>query len=574
MLVLLLLRSAPRSLFSRLFFRVLAFCIDNDTSPSIQNTPQTQGSLILLLTPLHDTHSAMTTRLDVEKGSSFADDEYGAHVVRSDTELEKDGGNLVLQVEDAAAAGLKTAKDGRTILVPQPSDDPRDPLNWPEWKKHAILIIVALAAFGGDFQSGAGIPLLLSQGEEWGLSPAKVNEAGNLNVLLLGIGGLVWIPPLYFWGRLPVLFWTQLLGTFMVLGSVLVQDFTAYYALRPLTSLFLTAGQTIGLTKIGLWVVIFLCSPYCGPFFGGFIVSGLNGQWRPVLWVVFAWSCFVLLLIIFLADETWYDRSLPVQPERPTGIYGRFCNLVGITGIRQRAYKPNAFPSVMRLFEVFTKPTLWMVFVVYALSFMWAVGINITSSIILATPKVAGGYGLTLKQTSVVYLTPLVALMLGEGIGHVANDWIANRYVRKHNGVFKPECRLYIFPFASVLMIAGLVLVGQALAKGLSVGAIVVGWGAYVLGVMVSSVAITAYILDVFPSASGEVSAAVNLSRTISGFSVGYFQAPWGEAVGYDVSFGIQAAIVAFAMGLVFVLIAVGERIRKFGGPLHFAKHQ
>lgn len=97
----------------------------------------------------------MTTRLDVEKGSSFAEDEYGAHVVRSDTELEKDGGNLVLQVEDAAAAGLKTAKDGRTILVPQPSEDPRDPLNWSELKKHTILIIVALAAFGGDFQSGA-----------------------------------------------------------------------------------------------------------------------------------------------------------------------------------------------------------------------------------------------------------------------------------------------------------------------------------------------------------------------------------------------------------------------------------
>lgn len=36
----------------------------------------------------------------------------------------------------------------------------------------------------------------------------------------------------------------------MVLGSVLVQDFNAYYALRPLTSLFLTAGQTIGLTFV------------------------------------------------------------------------------------------------------------------------------------------------------------------------------------------------------------------------------------------------------------------------------------------------------------------------------------
>lgn len=33
--------------------------------------------------------------------------------------------------------------------------------------------------------------------------PNDVNKAGNLNVLLLGIGGMIWIPPLYFWvGRL------------------------------------------------------------------------------------------------------------------------------------------------------------------------------------------------------------------------------------------------------------------------------------------------------------------------------------------------------------------------------------
>ena len=24
------------------------------------------------------------------------------------------------------------------VLVPQPSDDPNDPLNWPAWKKHSV----------------------------------------------------------------------------------------------------------------------------------------------------------------------------------------------------------------------------------------------------------------------------------------------------------------------------------------------------------------------------------------------------------------------------------------------------
>ncbi|GAA5843797.1 hypothetical protein JCM3766R1_000545 [Sporobolomyces carnicolor] len=304
--------------------------------------------------------------------TSYEDDEKrsdsldlgGKGLQKSDSEIEKEGGNLVMEVEDAAALGLKTAADGKTILVPQPSDDPKDPLNWSATKKGLILAILALAAFGGDFQSGAGIPLLESQGEEWGMSPTAVNRAGNLNVLFLGIGGLIWIPPLYFWGRLPVLFWTQFIGTFFVLGSALAPSFEVYYVLRPLTSLFLTAGQTIGLTfihdifykhlwakKIGIWVAIFLASPYCGPFFGGWMVANLNNQWRPVLWLVFAYCATLLVLIVLFADETWYPRGLDVVLNRPTGVYGRFLNLTGVTAFRERKYKAKVSHSCMRLVE-------------------------------------------------------------------------------------------------------------------------------------------------------------------------------------------------------------------------------
>ncbi|KAL8287337.1 hypothetical protein RQP46_003789 [Phenoliferia psychrophenolica] len=474
------------------------------------------------------------------------------HVHRTEEEIEADNGGAILEargqsgrswgadllptaydhaevklfVDGVSDKGLKLARDGRTILIPQPSDDPRDPLNWSDLKKTTILLILAFAAFGGDFQSGAGIPLLEPQGLEWGMTPPEVNVAGNLNVAFLGIGGLLWIPPLYFWGRLPVLFWTQLLGTLFVLGSCLVTSFEQYYALRPLTSLFLTAGQTIGLTfirdmycfhdharKIGVWVFIFLCSPYCGPFFGGFMVNGLGGQWRPVLWLVFAYSSTVLLAIVFFAEETWYDRTLAQQPDRTSGLFGRIKDLVGITGFEHRALKPNVFPSVMRLFEIFAKPVTWMVFFIC-------------------------GYGFSLRTISFLYFTPLVGLAIGEVIGHYANDWVATRYIRRHKGIFRPECRLYTYFGAAPLMIGGLVLVGQALQRQLNVGAVVVGWGAYVIGVMISSVAVTSYLLDAFPSASGEVSAVVNLARTISGFSVGYFQLEWGLTATFGVSFG------------------------------------
>lgn len=92
-------------------------------------------------------------------------------------------------VVDAAAgnvdSNLKLAPDGHTVLVPQPSDDPNDPLNWSSTRKHALLIVLSVTAGLGDYSSAAGIPLIMSQGLEWNRTPAKVNETGNLNVLMV-----------------------------------------------------------------------------------------------------------------------------------------------------------------------------------------------------------------------------------------------------------------------------------------------------------------------------------------------------------------------------------------------------
>jgi hypothetical protein len=199
-----------------------------------------------------------------------------------------------------------------------------------------------------------------------------------------------------------------------------------------------------------------------------------------------------------------------------------------------------------------------------------AIGINITSSILLETPREAGGYGFSAKGVGFVYFTPVVAVILGEIFGHFFNDFLANRYINRHDGLFRPEARLPANYLAAVLMIPGLIIVGQALHHLLSWGAIVMGWGMYVFGVMVASVATTAYALDCYPTASGEVSAFVNFARTVGGFSVGYFQMPWGLKSGYDVSFGIQAAIVAVATLVLTFIFFYGEKLRQRGGPLHF----
>ena len=152
---------------------------------------------------------------------------------------------------------------------------------------------------------------------------------------------------------------------------------------------------------------------------------------------------------------------------------------------------------------------------------MWAVGINQSSAILFATPIEAGGYGFSQNAVGFLFFAPITGVILGEFFGHFVNDWVANQYVRRHGGLFVPEARLSPIYFSSIFLISGLILIGQALEHHLTWVAIIFGWGMFVFGCMVASVAIQAYVLDCYPLASGEVAALINFARLIGGFSVG-----------------------------------------------------
>lgn len=57
---------------------------------------------------------------------------------------------------------LKHSQDGN-ILIPQPSDDPDDPLNWSFMKKHVMLLIVSFTALLPDYGSATGAVTLIPQ---------------------------------------------------------------------------------------------------------------------------------------------------------------------------------------------------------------------------------------------------------------------------------------------------------------------------------------------------------------------------------------------------------------------------
>lgn len=71
-----------------------------------------------------------TGSIDVEKHPYTVEDS------KDEKYAEGLGGDLQVYKSGSDSENLKLAKDGKTVLIPQPSDDPNDPLNWSWKKKH------------------------------------------------------------------------------------------------------------------------------------------------------------------------------------------------------------------------------------------------------------------------------------------------------------------------------------------------------------------------------------------------------------------------------------------------------
>lgn len=75
----------------------------------------------------------------------------------------KESEGYVADVDANDHGDLKTAKNGHTVLIPQPSDSAADTLNWSPVRKHVILFIISFAALLPDYGSATGAVTLLPQ---------------------------------------------------------------------------------------------------------------------------------------------------------------------------------------------------------------------------------------------------------------------------------------------------------------------------------------------------------------------------------------------------------------------------
>jgi hypothetical protein len=145
---------------------------------------------------------------------------------------------------------LKHDPTGQIVLVPQPSDSPNDPYNWPRWKKERFTIAFAVScgAVGGKFPSSSSCILNANNFIAVGplLSPAFVEPTTGFNISLstfiqgvqggvivaIAFGSLIWNALAVKFGKRPVYLITTLGLTVTCFWAAAAKNFGSLVAAR------------------------------------------------------------------------------------------------------------------------------------------------------------------------------------------------------------------------------------------------------------------------------------------------------------------------------------------------------
>jgi len=252
----------------------------------------------------------------------------------------------------------------------------------------------------------------------WNMTPDEVNHSQVGNVFMLGAGGVVAVTLSAYFGRYPVLFWFIVLGVATAAWCAAATTFPSFMAARILNGFFSTVAQGGGLMfikdmyffheharKINIWSAFIILSPYFGPMFTAFIINTLKWQWAFGLYTIMTGLCLVLIMLF--ADETYYDRRIPIEAQPARGSH--ISRMLGIAQWRSRRHRNTIGQALQRPFIAISKLPVFLTVFYYMLTFAWVVGINTTLSIFLTPlynfgPKQIGKHAISFHISSALLI--------------------------------------------------------------------------------------------------------------------------------------------------------------------------
>ncbi|KAI1444230.1 putative MFS transporter [Annulohypoxylon stygium] len=214
---------------------------------------------------------------------------------------------------------------GEVVLIPQPTSNPDDPLNWSMTWKSIIIFNQFIFVFVSIMTPMAISPLSLIFEQEFHKTLPEVNMLFGAAAITLGYANFLIVPAANLWGRRPVVLVCSVICILANIWQGLVTSYPSFLGARVISGLGAAANESImpmvvadllfqhqrG-SSMALYFWAYFLGLFIGPIISGAIASQIS--WRWFFWVctILQGASFIFLLIAH--PETKYDRTAPPKP--------------------------------------------------------------------------------------------------------------------------------------------------------------------------------------------------------------------------------------------------------------------
>lgn len=462
-------------------------------------------------------------------------------------------------------------------------NDPRNPMNFPEWKKWFLTVSVAVATLAVAFVSTAYTASITQVIEEFHCSQEVATLGVSLFVLGFAIGPVLWAPLSELYGR-QVLF----IGTYAVLtafnagaagaqsiASLIVMRFLAgTFGASPLTNAGGVIADIFPANKRGAAMGIFAAAPFLGPTIGP-VVGGFMGETVGWRWVEGVMAIFTGVLWIFgslAIPETYAPVILSRRAKELTKRTGK----VYVSSIEKQQGKVTpgaAFEKAL------SRP--WVLLFLEPIVLL----ISIYMAILYGTLYMLfGAFPIVFEQNR----------GWSQGIGGLAFSGVAvgmicgvlysifdnKRYARieaEHNGEAPPEARLPPAAVGAVAIPIGMFWFAWTNYPSIHWIVCIIACVPFGFGMVLVFLACMNYLIDAYTIYAASVLAANSVLRSLFGAAFPLFTVQMFNKLGIHWASTIPAFLALICAPFPFVFYKYGESIRmkcKYAAQAHETMQQ